>query len=56
MVKYVVLRKPLDCDYIHAIDHAKSRTQDSLIKAISKGMGDTKINVINSKFNSIFQT
>lgn len=45
MVKYLVIHKPTDSEYIHGIDHAKSRTQDNLIKAVSKGMGDTPIKV-----------
>lgn len=47
MVKFLVLNKPEDYDYIHAIDHAKVRTQQSVIKAVSKGMGDTKIDKLS---------
>ena len=46
MVKYLVCHKPQDNPYIHAIDHAPSRSQKSLLKSISSGMGDTEIQVL----------
>ena len=46
-VKVLVYKRPADIEYILALDHAKTRTQASMVKAISNGMGSVPVKNLN---------
>jgi adenylate kinase len=42
-VKVLVYKRPADIEYILALDHAKTRTQGAIVRAISNGMGSVPV-------------
>ena len=53
IIKYLVFEKPVDHDYIHAIDFAPNKSQAKLIKTISEAMGGQDI-LQQTHLDSIF--